>query len=490
MVMMNNHFSMKQIVVLVGFIAFMTACLTQIPEKTATITLSPTEKLTSTTISSATKTTSPTNILVISPTLEPTYLSIQKPSIEQLDEYLSEFFDENYFGLSQDTVFIYEDVNGDDDPDLIVDDRLQVVIFIRVNNDRYSEPFRIVYPYWKYDPSSRVFLEDWTNDGVPEVIFDYRGDTGGTGIIHQDWYRHIVRCQNVVCSIIWSEKFAGLTLNNSLGGMDLYKATTQLQNTPNGELELAYLSGMFAVYSSDAYLNLEIEWDDHQYAQLHVYTSTLSSYIWNGNEFELSQTEIVRIPYTVEGQASLSANGPKYVLATITVEPNFSADQSNDVCQLIVDGKPTGYPFGCKDNFTTIEWRDITGDSVPEIIVRALSGAKPVDKELNQLSAVNCVHQRFLVYSWDGKDATEIANIAGCIVDESIFGARLQDYTGDGVLEIITPSSLYYSVEGCEIEVSVFEGGGCWYEVATDPGLRIYKYNGTKYELWSEIPSQ
>ena len=53
------------------------------------------------------------------------------------------------------------------------------------------------------------------------------------------------------------------------------------------------------------------------------------------------------------------------------------------------------------------------------------------------------------------------------------------------------PSDMFVRDQDCEINYgSFFDGNGCWYEIADDPGLRIYKFNGTKYVLWSNIPSQ
>lgn len=175
-------------------------------------------------------------------------------------------------------------------------------------------------------------------------------------------------------------------------------------------------------------------------------------------------------------------------VAEITVVPNLWADQQNDVCQLWVNGAVVGVPFGCKGSFTTVTWQDITGDGSPEITVLALSGKQPRDQDFNQLSDVDCVHQRFLAFQWEGGGATPIADVAGCVVDLDLFGIRLEDYTGDKTLEIITPYSLYVGDECLENPDLIY--GNCWYELASDPGLRVYGFNGQEYVLWEEIPAR
>ncbi len=196
------------------------------PTQTQTATLSPTPSSTPTKIISPTP--RPTLPPSPTPTLEPVELLADRyPTIDNLEAYLLDVpdgyfkttsFDREYLinefrnrGLTTGAELIYQDINGDGVADLIVSDRLTVAIFLWLEN-RYSAPFILVGSGWKYAPSSKVTLEDWTNDGIPEIIFDYRGDAGGTGISFNVWDRFIPHsapvssCFSIFCEPIELKK--------------------------------------------------------------------------------------------------------------------------------------------------------------------------------------------------------------------------------------------------------------------------------------------
>lgn len=104
--------------------------------------------------------------------------------MEQLSQYLDFAFPDLFSGPVEGFELFYADVNGDQVEDLIVGDELKVAILLW-DGSQYQEGFKTGYAFWKYRPAGRVTLEDWTMDGVPEVVFDYRGDTGGTGYMHE-----------------------------------------------------------------------------------------------------------------------------------------------------------------------------------------------------------------------------------------------------------------------------------------------------------------
>ncbi|VAW36958.1 hypothetical protein MNBD_CHLOROFLEXI01-3008 [hydrothermal vent metagenome] len=151
-------------------------------------------------------------------------LAQRNPTLVEIEEFLSMTsvlffypdreltllsFDEYFMGrnLSEFTEFFYKDVNGDGEDDLIVADMFPfvwssgfVIVMLWVG-DQYGTPLGIV-DIAKYSPGLRVSFEDWTNDNIPEVIFDFRSDTGGTGFIETTWTRYIIHCK-LSCEVVW-----------------------------------------------------------------------------------------------------------------------------------------------------------------------------------------------------------------------------------------------------------------------------------------------
>lgn len=153
-------------------------------------------------------------------------------------------------------------------------------------------------------------------------------------------------------------------------------------------------------------------------------------------------------------------------MANIEAVPNDWPYGRNDICQLSVENEPIGQLFGCKENFTTVKWLDITNDEQAEIVVVALSGGNPADQEGNPLSEIDCVHQRFLAYQWSNQTAIEIANVAGCVVKDNLYGVKLEDWDNDGQTEIVAAGD--------------FSLGNGYENI-------IYKWDGSKFEFWNSI---
>jgi hypothetical protein len=172
--------------------------------------------------------------------------------VEELEIYLKGIASDKfpfYSPFSENIELLYEDVSGDGQADLIISDFLLVGVFVW-EGDHYREPLLYQgYPF-KYDPGSRVYLEDWTNDGVPEVIFDYRDDTGGTGIVHTDWTRYVIQCTQKTdssCKVIWGGKLAAFTEDYNAGGLDLLQTNVEHNVNDNGSVSLLITTNFFAV---------------------------------------------------------------------------------------------------------------------------------------------------------------------------------------------------------------------------------------------------
>ncbi|MCA9984300.1 MAG: hypothetical protein KDE59_08405, partial [Anaerolineales bacterium] len=91
-------------------------------------------------------------------------------------------------------------------------------------------------------------------------------------------------------------------------------------------------------------------------------------------------------------------------------------------------------------------------------------------------------HQRQIIYQWDGEQAIEIANIAGCVVRSNLFGVELVDYDGDGHLEILAASSWTSNVD-C-VPTSRLP---CWYHFGYT--TQVYRWDGFGFTYVAEIPN-
>lgn len=441
---------------------------------------------TPTVIASLTLTASSTN--TASPTLTPSSiepLKIQEPSLATLNDYLLNTNSEDFLftsPLTEVATLLYEDVNGDEFNDLIISDYLRVVILLW-RGDRYSEPFQLVrLPPWKYSPASRVQLSDWTNDDVPEVIFDHNADTGGTGMLHDAWIRYIIHCNIQNCDIVWEGTLAAITSDFNSGGIDVYTADLHL-DTHTPKPQLRYVSEYFSVYSNGFYLpENALAGLNYKLQNLTTFTSTLSIYEWNDHSFEHKDEQIIYLPKSISDDSKLEARSDTGNVAKINVTAVEAVTNRNDRCELFLNDENVGEVFGCKHNFTSVEWKNITGDGRDEIIVTALSGTSDPEQAIN--IDASCVHQRLLAYQWDGMTISEIANIYGCVIQPNLFGVKIEDFDSDGELEVI--AARWYSDPDCEpIQSEVFGLIPCYHDLQYNHW--IYKWNGSQFVFWDSV---
>lgn len=387
---------------------------------------------------------------------------------------------------------LYKDVNGDSEDDLIITASDFVTVFIW-EEGKYGYPFTILYYPRKYGEASQVFFEDWTKDDVPEVIFDYRHDTGGTDIFGHIWYRHIIHCSDVDCHLVWDNEI-NYVINhfNRNNGLGFAKSHIRLIPDESGDLTLRKISEEFAVYVFDTVLQ--------------VYTSTLSIYSWTGETFEFTDEQIVSLPhkvykqeitpYTLEykdfvsgdkvletfiKQAVITATNKDGVTATIIAKGSDDFYYGMhiipiDFCELFLEGKQIGPPFACKHNFTTLEWKDITSDGQPEIIVIALAGTYTVNEEGEYLSEESCFNQHLYAYQWNGTKTKNIADIVGCVIQSDLYGVRLEDFDNDGKLEILSIADWTVASE---------DNTNNWFE--PEYVSEVYEWDGSKFVFSSKV---
>lgn len=484
--------------------------LTQVPTETSTPV--PTSTNTPQRTISASKTPSntpiPTDIPTVEPTATPTITPVppitnRQPSIAEIETYLTELFlmEEPSGHVIQ---LIYEDVNGDGEDDLVVSDYLFVGIFIWEETEYTGSFIYQGYP-WKYDPGSRVALEDWTNDGISEVVFDFREDTGGTGVRITDWSRYVIHCQidGISCKVVWAGQLGSLYEGYGPGGVSLLQTDVNQVNNDDNPPSLEVVTESFALYSQGAIpYSFPIEDGILSYSggrkiegsppfypieSLKVYTSTLDLFTWNGNEFEWQETQVLKPAEYIDSQATLESTNNQGQTASISVKPNNDAGLENDICQLSIDGNITGLPFGCKDNFTAVDWQDVTGDDESELVITAYSGVY-LDAGFEGEYLVpdkDCIHQRMLIFQQENNQWKQIANVTGCIVQSNLYGVRLEDMNDDGQVEILAANG-WFTAPRCYSVFSVSAPDGqqdnCWYEVGYQN--EVYKWNGTEFVYW------
>ena len=217
----------------------------------------PTQRETPTTKS--TDTIIPTATATLEPATTPIpLLTIKHPSVGELETYLTSIASDKfpfYSPFTENVELVYVDVSGDGQDDLIISDFLLASVFVW-KDDHYREPFLYQgYPF-KYDPGSRVYLEDWTNDSVPEIVFDYRDDIGGTGARHTDWKKFVIHCSqknSAPCKVIWGGNVTAFSEDYNAGGLALYQ--TSIEHTINDNtVTLVITTNSFVVYSLGLYV--------------------------------------------------------------------------------------------------------------------------------------------------------------------------------------------------------------------------------------------
>ncbi|MBK8901467.1 MAG: hypothetical protein IPM53_09815 [Anaerolineaceae bacterium] len=376
---------------------------------------------------------------------------------------LSDYFTEN--DLTEHTEIFYEDVNGDGESDLILADMFPFlwnngfVVVSLWDGEQYGTPL-VIMDGAKYSPGLRVKFEDWTNDANPEVIFDFKSDTGGTGFLETAWTRYVIHCQTS-CNVAWWGITGQLSNYTSIG---LVTTITERSLDEEGNPSFAVINESF--YAPD------VKGYGHISSSQRVFTSTMKTYTWNGTFFDKISENVLEPAYTVTSDSVLSAGSQTYGTATITSELDES-DSYRPIfrCTLNLNDKPIGESFECLPDFTKIFWQDITSDGTEELVVLATGLGT----------------QQLLAYEFEEQEATQIANAVGVIIRSDLFGVRLDDIDKDGQLEILTGSGYVTEGSNCKVYENIYPDPAefCWwYEL--DLQEQIYKWNGEMFVLKPE----
>jgi hypothetical protein len=450
-----------------------------LPTATSALILSPTVLPTETATAMPIPIITATPIVTANPTATMTpvpRLTNSQPTLADLQEYLANvpvrFFSEQHngtlpyegyfqeFPLSENAEIVYQDVNGNGVDDIILHE-LQpfpwgrgILLVMTWQADGYGDPLLLV-GFAKYDPRHRFFFEDWTGDGILEMVYDFMSDNGGTGYIEITQTRYLIHCQQT-CKVAWW-KVTGMWEQYYTVGW----THTAIERFIDDEtLNLSVLTESFyAPQLQDIHL-------DKYNPGFQVLTSTLEIYAWNETRFELVESQILSPAYYSESQPTWTA------VNTTGLEAHLVAEFSDEdtylpiyACTVHIEEVWVSEPFDCDPGFTSVAWRDITGDGQDEIVITTLAFRQ----------------QRLLAFQWNGVETVPIADVSGDIIRSNLFGVALEDVNGDGRMEIraakidLSQRSFcrYYSgFYPDEVEI-------CWVEWIFVED--VYKWNGVAY---------
>lgn len=411
------------------------------------------------------------------------FVSAYPETNEGLDEYEQQTREYQWseFDFSVEAQQIFEDINGDGAEDLIVTDIHLVAIFLW-QDTAYQSPF-----VWFSEYPLIASLEDWTADGVNELVYqEATYDHWGTGVFSKGWGPTVIYCQLTHCDIVFSTSLIVQSFDMSKSGANLGWRTLTKGVNPAGEPTIHIHSQRLMFYHHYFTINsipitaTNEEWQNPEWVRIPPQSET--TYTWTGETF--TKTEYITTPNTVVlPEANTVAKHPDFGVAQVQIESNYSADSGNDVCLVLWQETPiTSRPFGCKKELTYLTWQDVTQDGQAELLVATTSGYNPNfgEKYGWEGEEIDCIHQRLIIYTLKTGRLTQIADVVGCVVNDTLFGVRLEDINQDGQVEILTGGRSWYGEPIC-YHYNTGHWTECWQ--GYDPRPETYVWNGIYFGL-------
>lgn len=412
------------------------------------------------------------------PTVTPIATLPRNPSAEQVYSYLL-YYTVDYsstspqYPLSYNWVLhaqqVYRDINGDGIDDLIVFDNSSVAVMVWHDN-HYNAPLVKRYVVGRI-PSGRVLFEDWTGDNIPELVYDTQRPYVGTDLGGSQWIRAVIHCDLTECHLVWEGFMQDVKLNGP--NTEIFKSTIKFGNNTT----FTYTTEGFSL----RYLGVDNP-PNPIYPDFIRYETTEALYEWNGSFFARLEIKILEpqeiLPETTNLQATYDNQLAEISIST--QEAVYPFDYYNStLCQLVVNNRKIGDKFLCEEYFTKVEWRDVTKDSKPELIVSTVTSYSKINE-----AELNCSQRYIMIYQYDGNNARRIANVGACFGDADLIGVQLKDIDNDGQLEIVSSGDLNIYVP--DFGACVREG--CWYELNNQND--IYKWNGESFEYAYSVPRE
>lgn len=395
-------------------------------------------------------------------------LTDPKPPYHELDKYVSTLIGRDAFIEWElqhgNQIISYVDLNGDYMDDMVIHGSIHVVVMLW-DGEKYVSPLAIYLRYVDFNESSVVQLDDWTGDDLPEVIFDQRIRSSGTGLLLFTWRRYIITCQELSCHIAWQGDYGSIQTLYDLGGVERTVSRPELTIVNDTPSIVTESRG----FSLDGYYT-------YQY-HLIAYPVIRREYLWDGYEFVQSSERLIKEGQGYDAIRKTHAYHPDGHLARIMIEPS-NRYFKDPRCILWIDAMTVETQARCKSNFVTVEWRDVTGDGIEEaVFLLTASDREAVSDYLDY----DCVHQRLLAFQILDDKYARIADIDGCVSQSDLFGVRIEDVGNDGILEIRSAGDWYSYAE----PDSPFRISG-WFDFNSQD--IVYRFNGVKFIQAETIP--
>jgi hypothetical protein len=453
------------------------------PIYTATIIPSPTPiplpTYTLTSRPSPTPTPSPTATTIITPIPTPSFLTERTPTLAHLEAYLYQapfrifdrYGDDPYeifagvedavkpFFFDYRTQLHYVDVNGDNEDDLLLlfaDPFMwgwNYLFIMLWENTHYGQPLAL-FEYSKVPGGVAFTLDDWTGDGISEIIWDTITTTSGSGYYESTLWRHIIQCLQE-CQVVWV-----YPISTDWNSYSFYRGrgirATDLSLQVSGPEIIAITEEFMLPFIIGGISS-----------QLQVLTATKEVFTWTGTNFTLTQSEIVRPAYNIAATQILTAELPTNIAFIQTVHiPTSSTSWEYEafLCTVVVDTLVLEQEFKCNPAFSQIRWHDVLADGQNEIIVTALFETQV----------------RMLIWQRKGAGFHLIADVYGDVIRADLYGVRLENIDDDPGYEILAgewglPTDLfcfpYDTPGGSETR--------CWYEIVRQD--KVFKWDGKQF---------
>ena len=378
-----------------------------------------------------------------------------------LPDEVSRYYD-NYIGMA----IIKVDVTGDGVIDFVIPGWHGIIV-VPSSENGYGEPYWMKAGWSRASlPEIEIIFQDLTGDDIPEIIYNEGLWGGGTGLWSYEVNRSIIHCIGTGCSEIWSGLVYREIHDYNSGGLSVYRASFASNYDEDGNSSIKITDEGFSIHCCMKFGTSDHPEGSKALNPLLIFPSIISIYSFEDGVFNKADEQIVSLEKTIESKSRLVSTSSSGTIAAISWEFNMSASNANDYCQIAVESSALGDYFGCRHDFTEVGWQDITGDGKEDIVITAYSSGYPYGPE-ELISDEICMHQRIIAYSEEDDGYRLIANIAGCVLEEDLFGVKLEDITGDGEPEIIAAHLITETDEY---------------------PTRAYKWNGDEFVMWSELP--
>lgn len=356
-------------------------------------------------------------------------LTQRHPSPETMNDYLHQFDTEHFIDKApyrtQNAYWEYIDLSGDGVDDLVIRGRwfadASYVKILIWSSFRYCDPFTSVSSGGN-GGGVTTSLEDWTNDGVPEIIRTAWIPNSTASWFTSRWSTYMISCVGGFCRSILSvpEHTINVTYDN---GEYSIRRTYLDRDTVDETPILRFRSEGFTVHPFNSTL-----------PPLVIEPVMNRIYQWNGTLFELMEEREVVPAFSLGSMQILSATNSLGEIATVTL-PTATPSGGWTNCTISIQEEQVGFCVG-RPEFVRITWQDVTNDGIEELLVWDVT---------SNGKGLTCFHQTLTIYQAIKGGYTRLPAISGCVMGSDLHGVRIEDLDGDGQVEIIAARDLLTS---------------------------------------------